>query len=75
MLWLNRVGFAGARPGHATQGMKGLPGTGKMPKPQQEKAFSVANWRAAESCECQQNGAAHLPPGHSGGLALLGMLG
>lgn len=67
--------------GTTTQGAKWevMPDTGENAKPQQEKPFPIPNQRAAESCECQQGDAAHLPQGHSGGSAVrepcLSMLG
>lgn len=70
MLWLKQ-----SRVGRGCTGSEGVARHRENAEPQQEKAWSVSNWRAPESCECQQGDAAHLPQGHSGGLPLLGMLG
>lgn len=75
MLWLKQSWVGRGQAWARCTGSEGVARHRENAEPQQEKAFSASNWRAAESCECQQGGAAHLPQGHSGGLAFLGMLG
>lgn len=72
MLWIKWAGLPELNLGTTTQGAKWevMPDTGENAKPQQEKPFPIPNQRAAESCECQQGDAAHLPQGHSGGSAV-----